>query len=329
VQSATKITQSITALLLTAPIIGITLCQAESSTDNLIPAPAQRVGYTNLKFDEDFASIDSVDLNLTRKPGFKWYPIGWFGYPNNTKSNIVVSDGYLTLNGGSLNSAFAIPNRPYYAGEVFGGGAYIEANIRFDPALGAGHGYWPSFWGEAVEHVFDSKDGQAAERWPGQAANYAHFAELDFFEACCGGPYTTSVGYYGTITDWSGPYVPGTGYSHRILNQNHRFDPTGRVINWNQWHTYGTLWVPQDGNEPGYVQWFFDGIPGPQVFYKGPPRNPPLPGQNDGVWAPTVSSLAAETYSILDSQRLALSIATDQGWPIQVRWVRVWQRSMK
>ena len=30
------------------------------------------------------------------------------------------------------------------------------------------------------------------------------------------------------------------------------------AADWTQLHTYGALWIPQNGSTPGSIQWFFD-----------------------------------------------------------------------
>jgi hypothetical protein len=163
------------------------------------------------------------------------------------------------------------------------------------------------------------------EQWSGQASGYAHFNELDVFEACCGGSYVGQSGYYGSVHDWSGIY--NNGWPVNISNNaTHYFTPVmPSSVNWNQYHTYGALWVPQKGATPGYIQFFFDGYPGPIEYYLGPPVSPPVPQNGLGSYDPTSPSLATTTYSIIDSQHPALNLSTDGGWPMLVDWVRVWQ----
>jgi hypothetical protein len=62
-----------------------------------------------------------------------------------------------------------------------------------------------------------------------------------------------------------------------------------------------------------------------QLYYKGPPGAPPLPGQCDGNWTSDAPAKADRTYSILDQHRLALRLQASQFTPLHVDWVRVWQ----
>jgi Bacterial Ig domain len=299
------------------------------------PPEASGVGYSHLAFDDEFTTIATLDVNCTNVPGFNWYLEQWFSAPQSctSPSNVTVGNGYLTVLNQGIESAVAtLPSPPYYVGNVFANGAYFEASLRFNPALGAGTTYWPSFWSIAMEHIQDNKDGQAAEQWPGQVNGYAHFIEPDFFEACCGGSYVGIPFYYASLIDWSGVFqgAPIYLYPYRTGNfgtPGNQFTPTGVLIDWNSFHTYGCLWVPQNGATPGYIQYFFDHIPTARNYYTGPIGNPPLPGQNgfSGSWNPNTSAQAAATFAIVDQQHLAMSLATAGGWPLQVEWVHVWQ----
>jgi hypothetical protein len=304
--------------------------------------PNEPAGYTRLAFFDDFDSIATIDTAATKAPGYKWYASQWFGFPTTPADNIRVADSVLTLGGGTpttgtgaaLETAISRPGggAPYHTGTVFGGGAYFEARIAFDPAdTPAANRHWPCFWSMSIEHVWHTAN-PAGRQWPGQPDGYAHFAELDFFEAfTTGGRFGQDRRWYlGGIHDWSGTYVADTGWQYNIQNSgNNRFD-VGSVPDWNRFHTYGCLWVPQQDATPGYVRWYFDNIPGPVIYWKGPIGSPPLPGQ--GVagtpmsFTPDTAAEADRTYAILDQHRHALVLGTDYGWPMRVDWVKVWQK---
>lgn len=272
--------------------------------------------------------VGTVDINATGGPYYKWYPQGWFGAPATPPSSIqLVPPNGVTLTGG-INSAFASVSVPsHFIGTVFGGGAYFEAAILFDPAKATDACYWPSFTTMAIEHVFDSTNAYADDQWPGQTQGYVHFIEPDIFEAyhACNQTYVGKNSYLTTLHDWSGTFIPGSGWQHNIANFWENTLVTNQT-NWNIWHIYGMLWVPQNGATPGYVQWFFDNNPGPKMYYIAPIGSPPLSGQASGHFEPDTPASAAATYSILDSQRLAISLGTDPNWPMSVKWVRVWQK---
>lgn len=311
-----------------------------SRQESLLPTPpaaALSAGYDRLVFIDNFSSIKTIDVGATNKPGYKWYATQWFGGGVTPQQNISVDDSVLTLGGSApgaaaIETAIASQNPPYYAGTVFDHGAYFEASMAFDPALGVNGNSWPAFWALSIEHIYDSVY-QPAEQWPGQVKGYAHFPELDFMEACCGGKhsYAGQKLYYGTIHDWSG-VIHNNAWENNawrnIQNGNNGF--VVGPVDWNQFHTYGCLWVPASNGKPGYAQWFFDNRPGPIIYWKGSIGNPPLPGQGPpgsaSVFTPSTPDQAAPTYAIIDQQHLAVVLDTDPNWPMRVAWVKVWQK---
>ncbi len=299
------------------------------------PRPAVRAGYNRLAFYDNFSSTKSIDIRGTNRPGYKWYTTEWFDAPDISPDNIAVSNSVLTLGGGTseivwgLHSAIASPEPPYYTGTVFSGGAYFEARIAFDPAQGANATAWPAWWSIAIEHIY-SEENPTDGQWPGQEPGYVHFAELDFMEAyhAPNESYVGKTSFLSAIHDWSGHKPSPSGPpEHNIFNAN-CFVDVGPV-DWNEFHTYGTLWVPQRRHSPGYVQRFFDGRPVQINYWRGPVTDPPLPGQGDPNTLTVVDAdtpgEATETFAIMDLQRHALSISTDKNWPMRVDWVKVWQ----
>lgn len=275
-----------------------------------------RSAYSRLSFFDDFTALSTIDVNASGAAGFSWYSQQWFGSNVTSSGAISVSGSVLTLSG-ILQTAFS-PSPGQFTGTVFGGGAYFEASIAFDPAKGAlaSSGSWPAFWSLAVEHI------NGTEQWPGQPIGYAHFTELDFFEAfhAPNESYVGKTSYWGTIHDWSGIY--NSGFPFNIQNGNHQFSVGS--VDWSVFHKYGCLWVPSANGKPGYVRWFFDDIPGPMIFWLGPPTNPT--GIN-GLLTPSRLEDATQNYSVIDQQHLAVRLETDPSWPMMVDWVKVWQAS--
>jgi hypothetical protein len=182
---------------------------------------------------------------------------------------------------------------------------------------------WP------VEYLQDV-DNNATSQWPGQAAGFGHFAELDIFEfAGTGGDGTTYTGrdrYQTTQHDWAG--VAGS-YSH-FYNAN---TPTllGFVPDWTLFHTYGALWTPQANvSTPGSMKFYFDDqhIVGADVFWKN--ANFPSPVVWPGSWPTTPqdrssAGLADDKFAIIDAGHLALGLDGDTEVGMDVDWVKVWQ----
>jgi hypothetical protein len=292
--------------------------------------PNIAAGYNTLAFHDEFTSLSTIDVNASGKSGYNWYVQAWFGGANTPSTSYQLVDGTLVLSGQALESGYSLASTrsPYWVGNAFGGGVYVEARFKFDPALGGIYGnYWPAFWAEATQHVQNFADHDRAEHWPGQAARYDHYVEIDM-EMCCGGSFVGKTSFNSGIVDWYGVWTPKGGYPNHIHNQYSLFfDPYkgSQATNWNQFHTYGYLIVPQNGTTPGHIQWFFDGLPGPAQFWQGPiPASPPLPGDGGNILEARTPSAATATYAITDIDTIMLNIATQVGWPITVNWVRVW-----
>ena len=289
------------------------------NTGTIEPGAAALQGYNLLAFDDEFNSYSTIDMSNSHASGFNWYLQNWFSSGATNSNEVTISNGALELGGGggtgtvSVVSAFANSSGGF-TGTVFGSGTYMEASILLNPAGGANANSWPAFWGEAIQHI--TGNDQSA----GQAAGYAHFAELDIMEYMNG---LSSSQYLGTIHDWSGTYS-SNGWEYNIANSGNSAINVG-PIDWSVYHTYGLLWVPQSGNTPGHVTWYFDGQAETSIYWLGPATSTSLPGTSSGSFTPSSSGQAGSTYSILDSDQLALSLQTDASWPMYVDWVRVWQ----
>lgn len=312
------------------------------------PREAIQEGFCNLVFGDAFGSTSTIDMENTIEPGYKWYTDGWFCRQPTSPDKINISQSVVTLGGGEpnpnyqkLSSAVAIPEPPYYVGTVFGGGAYFEASMAFDPAQGvnAGRGRHPGCWMMSIEHIYDNYHCQPNhledEQWPGMPEGYLHFAEIGILEAYRQ-PFESYEGktyYLSADHDWSGFHPPGcaTGMQYSIFNSENMFFAVGEV-DWSAFHTYGCLWVPQQGDTPGYTQRFFDNRPGPINYHKGPVGEPPLPGQgmpcdpSTGRYTADTPDEAAATYAIRDQHRFPIQVRGTAEWPLQVDWLRVWQK---
>jgi hypothetical protein len=279
--------------------------------------------YNHLAFDDEFSSYSSIDMSNSHSAGFNWYLQNWFSNGATDTHNVTISNGALQLGGGtgaaSLVTAFANSSGGA-TGTVFGSGSYMEASIQFNPAAGSANAFvWPAFWGLSIQHIVDSS-ATGASQFAGQAAGYTHFAEADIMEYMNG---MNSAQYAATFHDWSGTYT-SNGWQYNIANYGNNIINVGS-IDWTTYHTYGLLWVPQSGNTAGHATWYFDGKAESSIYWLGPAASTSLPGMNGGSFTPYLSGQATSTYSILDSEQLALSLDTDSSWPMSVDWVRVWQ----
>jgi hypothetical protein len=299
------------------------------------PPAALSVGYLTKVFSDDFTSLSTIDLTGTNVPGFNWYADSWYSHGLTSSNNITIANSILTLGGTgtgtipmySLTSAHAKSTAPYYNGSVFGNGGYFEARVKVSDAGSSSALGNLGWWALSIESVYGNFH-TADEQWPGQAAGYWHYSEVDFFEPYWPSGTPPGAGDYGNPTEYSSSIHDWSGISdaHNIESGYHRNIGS---VDWNAFHTFGCLWVPQSGSTPGYLKYYFDDqLIGTTYWLGPPPAAPPLPGQIDGhsiYDTPTIGS-ATTTYSILDQRRLALVLTGDINWPLYVDWVRVWQK---
>jgi hypothetical protein len=285
------------------------------------PSYAAEVGYTTNTFSTNFTS-SNVDLANSGKAGFSWYPWNLFGSHTNTAAIVLNPDGSVMLSGdttgpnGELVTVSPTHNAGGFVGTAFGGGAYIEAVFKFDPADVArvNSKGWPAFWSLPIEGLQGTKL-QDANQWRGQAPGYKHGVEADFFEYLFLRNGDPRNAYGAGMHDWYGIYnVTCRGLCQQPGNAGKRIAPEG--TDFTQYHRYGFLWVPATATSSGYSRFYFDGNPiGPDQQWTLFSDQPPPPTQQP--WA----------FGVIDRQHLMLILGTGIGEPMTVQSVNVWQVS--
>jgi hypothetical protein len=304
------------------------------------PSNPTSTGFS-LVFSDDFTNPQTIDLNATGNAGFNWYRTKFFGYGTEPASTIAFTQDGLMLtpmsNTGSYNIATAAPanNAQGYVGNAFGGVAYFEAKIKFDPTtINFSQGF-PAFWGFSIEHAAN----MGADHPNGTPTGFQHFIEDDFFEFDIS--WAPTIAYGTAIHDWYGIYSStcqegyrkgspgfcdvtnngvGTGYNNFVSTKQNNV-----TIDWTQWHTVGQLWVSGSflRRTPGYVQNFIDGQPA----YAGNGTYAPLSktGWKD-VASAFIDPLNSPTaFSVLDSDHLMVILGSGLGQPFTVGYVKIWQ----
>ena len=284
------------------------------------PPGAASVGYNLNTFSSEFTE-QTVDLTGLGRPGFNWYPWALFGHKTNTSAIVLNPDHSITLKGDTTGPGgeivTAAPARGTdFVGTAFGGGAYIEAELKFNPddVASMGSKGWPAFWSLGLE----SSLLKNADQWPGQPPGYRHSVEVDILEYLYL-PYGVARNVYGAgMHDWFG--IPnatcqkGLCAEHLHKNDALRATPTG--TDFTQYHRFGFLWVPATASAQGYARFYFDGSPiGAEQRWTQYNNQPPTPtGQ---PWA----------FGVLDQRHLILILGTGINEPVTVRSVQVWQAS--
>lgn len=274
------------------------------------PAPGQSF---SLVFVDEFDDPRSIGSDPASDSAALWYRTAFFGFPTTPPSMISMSDGVLTLigtaaQGASIHTAAPAPGANGWGGRTFRNGAYFEARIALGPLSAATRSAWPSFWSMSVEHMAL----KGAARWPGQPADYMRFIESDFFEF---NPEWDRNKYYITLHEWFGRWdnVCGRGL---WCNQSNNQDGNRAIAlpagtSFQEFHTYGQLWVPASQRASGYLQNYLDGAPvGPRITWQRGDPQPPSGGRL--------------RYNVIDRQGLVVILSTG-GQPMMVDWVRVWQ----
>jgi hypothetical protein len=287
------------------------------------PVEASQHGYNTNTFSSNFTA-QTVDVNRTLNRGYKWYLFDFFSKLASPAGITINGDGTMTLLGdstgaiGELSSIAPYRGTNTFVGTAFGGGLYIEAVFHYDPAqvtaAHAGGKRWPypSFWSLPIEGNGNLLPG--GNQWPGQAAGYIHNVEVDFFEA----DYVTKPTAYGVgLHDWYGiqnvTCPSGLCVVHMLNPTGERDPPAG--TDFNQFHTYGFLWVPATATTQGYMSAYFDGVlVGHTVYWSQYTNQAPTPvGQ---PWC----------FGRIDQQHLYFILGTGVGEQYTLKSVNVWQK---
>jgi beta-glucanase (GH16 family) len=190
------------------------------------PPQAVAAGYTNLVFDDEFNSPDSVSPDGTGN--YNWYTTN-FNSPSLSlpSSGYSIQNGYLEINtdisgyGDGLQTA-----DPYNTTRAWQHG-YFEANFLFCSYCSQGSG-WPTFWSYSLEQA------------TGQLPQGSPFPELDFMEYYTQGSRSW---YLTTVHQWqNGTKVDNSNNVPRVPANT----------NFGTWHKFGCLWTPN------LVRWYFD-----------------------------------------------------------------------
>jgi hypothetical protein len=281
------------------------------------PVEASQHGYDVNTFSSNFTP-QTVDMNHTLNRGYKWYLFDFYSKLASPLGIKLNGDGTMTLLGdntgatGSLSSVAPYRGTNTFVGTAFGGGAYIEAVFHYDPAEVTATRYpgwkFPSFWGMPMEGSLI----RGADQWPGQAPGYLHTVEADFFEA---DSYWKPSAYGFGLHDWygiSGKTCP-TGLCKVSSSQGQANPPAG--TNFNQFHTYGFLWVPATSTTRGFMNAYFDGQQvGRTVTWTQYTNQPPTP-----VGQPWL-------FGRMDQQHLYFILGTGVGEQYTLKSVNVWQK---
>ncbi len=207
-----------------------------------IPEIALKHGMTRLVFEDDFDSLDTIDVNDTRQPGYKWYVSKPYGSKPSKPEYYSVKDSVITLK--SPGGAWTMCTMEWESqiGYAFHQGVLefrmrIPVPYRPEPSPKG----WPAVWSFPPKKLNNTTP---------------EFVELDWME------------YWGK-GNWS------TTFHHMTLNGKYWAEnpynscPTPFLDK--EWHTLTFLWV--DGKIEGWI----DGVPCMKQTYYDDQLPDPMP----------------------------------------------------
>ncbi len=292
-----------------------------------IPVAAAGAGYTINTFHipPGGFSTANVDTAETFAPGFQIYAGRFFNsgsFPPFAGNATINADGSLTVAGEDVGfqvaTAAEIVGSPPWVGTTFGCGAYITAELAMNESQDPSsfQSYWYADAIEQLAYPF----GDPAENWPGQAADYSAFVEVDTMENI-GLSTSKKQHYYTTLHNWYGVYneTCASGYcdvNNSFQAANQTFVPN--YTDFTQYHRIAVLWVPATGSTNGNISFWFD-----DIMVNGPYSY----AQFSLVTPPTPPPAAPYIFSILDQRHLALIAGGGNKNPVTLRSMDVWQGS--
>lgn len=265
------------------------------------PEIAKQHGMTRLVFEDDFDSLDTIDVTGLGTEGFKWYTTRAFRAKPLTGDDFYVKDSvlYLEQHDSLYNYGLCTYNPRTRVGYSFNKGVlefrariphYDKALMKYtEPDCGG-----PAIWSFPIEKIHDTALEWVEMDW----MEYWGTHEGRFPE----GYYSTTLHHcrretmHGTHTFWAdNPNRGGAGFAD------------------GEWHTMTFLW------DEGVVDSWFDGKHAVRQTYRD--NNPePKATVHDGD--PDTPGI----YTPMDTQPLALIINGAKNNPLHIDWIRVWQK---
>ena len=229
----------------------------------------------------------------------------------------MVLPGEADLAGGEIATATPIFGKGEFIGRAFGGGAYFEAVLKFNPQTAVQEKGYPGFWALPIEAMVRPANAQ----WEGQAQGYQHFVEADALVYGSDVPdYNADHNHYvAGLRDWFGVWektcpsgVCNITPSYRVVRRDVPAD-----TDFSAFHRYGLLWVPASKGHQGEARFYFDGkeIGQRLKWEKFTNQTPSVVG----LWQ-------LWTYGIMDRQHYVLILGSGANVPITVQSVDVWQK---
>lgn len=288
--------------------------------DQRIKAPeaAAAAGMERLAFSDDFESPGTVDLANEQTEGFSWYVDRAYGRPpmqpdelewHTEESFVRILSKYSTgLTSRSCNGKTGFLMRE----------GYVETRIRL------------TGWNRKAERkpmvLLIGQTDFEGRAWVDNGIITLMSAPSTADKNGESRPYYCgSVHHYNRSWKRDKAGKPITRSASNLVNSTGYRDWFTFLDA--EWHTYGLLW------EQGHIAWFLDGkemhsvrfAPNelPRHYYRNNPRPlPPIEGEN----LKYAKNQWFGAYTVFDTEPMILSLCSSDDCPMDVDWVRVWQK---
>ncbi len=290
-----------------------------------IPAAAEAAGMNRLVFAEDFETETAIDFSGEGKPGYSFYADRPYAMPTLTPEECQMRDSVLYMKPVKCGSAIGLVtySKKGRTGFTYTKG-YAEARIRADLPTGEYNGV-PAFWGMGKADMMGEPWDNLGELDileivdPGAEKGRSHELRKDMI-------YSGTLHEHKRIYDEQGREIRNARQFCSNMVNSTGYDDQFVYLD-DQWHTYAALW------DDGYVAWYLDGKlmhsarysadALPEYFYRDDPT--PLPRIET-----TRPELADRTWvgghHVMEHEEEILVLGCNYNWPMEVDWVRVWQK---
>ena len=276
------------------------------------PQIAKDHGMTCLVFEDDFDSLDTIDLNATGEEGYKWYVRRPYRATVLTTEDFSIKDSVLTLHehNSLYNYGLATVDGHNGVGFTFNKGV-LEFRVRvpsYDQEMrnyNIPDGGGPAVWSFPREKIYEY-DGNYCPHWV-ETDWMEYWGDLDLFPE---GHYSITLHETIRAKDENGVVIKDEKQSvqkHSLGKERHQNGFHDAL-----WHTMTFLW-----EENLLVGWFDDKVV-LRMNYGQDRLCDPLPSLRIG------EQMGA--FSFMNEQHLALIISGSARNTMEIDWIRVWQK---
>jgi len=281
----------------------------------MIEAPeiAKKHGMTRLVFEDDFDSTDTIDLNGTGEAGYKWYVRRPYAAPTLTAEDFTIEGSVLKLheNNSKYNYGLSTVDGKNGVGYTFNKGV-LEFRVRvphYDQAMrspGLPGGGGPAVWSFPREKIYEQA-GSFTPQWV-ETDWMEYWGDLDLFPE---GHYSITLHEVIRAKDENNVVIQNEKLAVQKHSLGHERNQSG--FHDALWHTMTFLW------DEDLLVGYYDGKEVLRMNYGEDRLCDPLPLLSAG-------EQMKGAFSFMNRQELALIINGSRCNPMEIDWIRVWQK---